>query len=132
MAETTKRKWTLWEVVAVLLVFPLVPLFHYIGKPASGFPAALSVLVIAIAIRVRWELSRLPWFWIAVFAIAVIHVPIIWFVPWSTRWIPAFIITPFCIVDLLAILGIFTLVERLNGSVSASEEISSSDERKSL
>jgi hypothetical protein len=52
-----------------------------------------------------------------------IHVPLILLVPWSSRWIPAIIKLPFCIVDLLLILGIISTVEKLNdpGSTSANE-----------
>jgi hypothetical protein len=122
MPENIKPKWTLWVIVAALVVFPLVPLFHYLGRPAGGFPAALCALMLAMVVRVRWELSRHPWFWPTVIAIAAIHVPLIWFVPWTSRWVPAVIITPFCIVDALVMLAIINSVPRLSGSESSSSE----------
>ena len=130
-AENDKKKSTiLWAIVAVIAVVPIVALFHYIGKPASGFPAALSVLMLAIAVKVRWELSRRPWFWITIAALAIVHAPLVWFNPWSTRWVPSFIVTPFCIVDGLAILGIITFVEKLNSQVPTSESINSANVHK--
>lgn len=115
MADNSKKKWTLWIIAVVILAFPLVPLFTYLGRPASGPPAYMFTLMLLLAIRGRWELSRRPWFWGTVAVIVAIHAPLILLVPWSSRWIPAIIKTPFCVVDLLVILGIISLAERLNG-----------------
>ena len=106
MPETPKRKWTLWSIAVVILAFPLVPLFTYLGRPASGPPAYLFTLMLLLSIRGRWELSVRPWFWLTVAVIVSIHVPLILLVPWTSRWVPAIIRAPFCIADLLLILGI--------------------------
>jgi hypothetical protein len=120
MTENAKPKWTLWAIGNAIAVFPIVLLFHYLGKPTSGYPAALFVSLLGMVIRVRWELSRHAWFWMTVVAIIVIHAPLIWLVPWTSKWVPAFLIAPFCIVDALVILGIVNLVEKLSGSVTTS------------
>ena len=41
MPANAKPKWTLWAIGNAIAVFPIVLLFNYLGKPASGFPAAL-------------------------------------------------------------------------------------------
>ena len=120
MPETPKRKWTLWSIAVVVLAFPLVPLFTHFGRPASGPPAYLFTLMLLLSIRGRWELSRKIWFWVTIAGIVAIHVPLILLVPWSSRWIPAIIKLPFCIVDLLLILGIISTVEKLNDPAATS------------
>lgn len=116
MPENSKPKWTLWAIANAVAIFPIMLLFHYLGKPASGYPAALFASMLGMVIRVRWELSRHAWFWITVVAIIFLHAPLIWLVPWTSRWVPAVLIAPFCIVDALVILGIVNLAEKLSGS----------------
>jgi len=68
--------------------------------------------MIAFAIAVRWELRRRVWFWITMIVITAIHVPLILFVPWTTKWVPAIVITPVIAVDLYAMLAILSFVEK--------------------
>ncbi|MGB8540328.1 MAG: hypothetical protein WCD49_01710 [Candidatus Acidiferrales bacterium] len=84
---------------------------HFIGR-GSGLPTSLSAGMIAVAVWWRWDLSNRLWFWAAVVAIAALHVPLLLFVHWTTRWIPAAISMPFCMVDALLILKIFDLGEK--------------------
>jgi hypothetical protein len=39
------------------------------------------------------KLRRQAWFWIAMTVSAALHVPLILFVPWTARWVPALAIT---------------------------------------
>ena len=42
--------------------------------------------------------------------IAALHVPLILFVPWTTKWVPAIVITPIGIADLYAMIAILSVV----------------------
>lgn len=108
-----KRNWELREIfgIAVLVFIPSVLLDQYV-RPGIGLPAGLAALMILIAVLWRWDLSEQPWFWRIVAAIVTVHLPLIRFIPWTTKWIPAAISTPFCFVDILLILRIFGLGER--------------------
>lgn len=111
----------LWSMTAVVLTFPLCLLFDHFGMPGSGRVAWFSLGMLLIAIKVRWELSSRPWFWATVSMIAVLHMPLVFFVPWTSKWIPAAIMLPFCVVDCLVILGIIQLVERWMTPESSSQ-----------
>jgi hypothetical protein len=58
------------------------------------------------------------WFWITMAVIVALHIPLILFVPWTTKWIPAILITPICLGDLAVMIAIIKLVEKLVGSTS--------------
>jgi len=101
-----------YTFILAIAVFPLGLLAEHFVRPGSGLPASLCAAVIVAAIWWRWDLRDRPWFWGTVIAIVALHIPLILFVHWTTRWIPAAISNPFCIVDGLLILGIFNLGER--------------------
>ena len=44
--------------------------------------------------------------------LATLHLPLILFVPWTTKWIPAVVIAPFGIADLYAMLWVLAVVGR--------------------
>jgi hypothetical protein len=48
--------------------------------------------------------------------IAALHVPLILFVPWTTKWIPAIVIIPIGPADLYAMLAILSVVGKLTES----------------
>jgi hypothetical protein len=113
MMPEPKRKYTLRGIFVIAIsVFPLVPLLDYLGRRASGPPAAFCAAMIVIAVRWRWELSEERWFWGIVIAIVAIHIPLIWFVPWNTGWIPAIIKMPFCLADFFIISVIISFGEK--------------------
>jgi hypothetical protein len=116
MMPERDRKWTLWYTLALVLsVFPLLPLFTYLGRRASGPPAVFCVGMIVVAVWWRWDLSTRAWFWGIILAIVAIHIPLIWFFPWGTSWVPALIRLPFCLVDFYLVTAIISLGEKCFG-----------------
>jgi len=69
-----------------------------------------------VAIAMRWKLRRHIWFWITMTVIAALHIPLILFVPWTTKWVPAIVIIPIGIADLYAMLAILAVVGKFAGS----------------
>ena len=75
-----------------------------------------------IAVKMRWQFKDRAWFWILLVFLLACHIPLILFVPWTDRWIPAVAILPIGLLDLLLILGSITLVERFTrGSPKSSD-----------
>jgi hypothetical protein len=93
---------------------PLYLLFLYFGRLDLARPSLVSIAMIAIAITLRWKLRRHVWFWITIACLAGLHLPLILFVPWTTRWIPAFVIAPFGIADLYAMLWVISVVGKFS------------------
>ena len=69
-----------------------------------------STGVLVAVIAMRWKLRRNVWFWITMAVIAALHVPLILFVPWTTKWVPAIVIIPVGIADLYLMLAILSVV----------------------
>ena len=113
MPKITNPKDFLWYVAMAIIVFPLIPLFDHLGRPELERPVPFALMTILVVIKVCRDVRGRWWFWVTIIAIAALHVPLILFVPWTTKWVPAIAILPICIADLLVILAIISLVERL-------------------
>jgi len=106
-----KTRYVIWVMIAT---FPLFPLFEYLGKRASGPPAAFSLGMIVAAAWWRWDLSDQSWFWPLLILTATLHIPLVWYIPWTNTWVPASIRLPFCLADFYADLWILSLFEWLS------------------
>jgi len=93
-------------------------LFVRFGRFELARPTLFSIVVIVFAIAMKWELRGCMWFWAAMLVVAALHVPLILCVPWTTRWIPALVMTPIAIADVAAIVALIALLQRLLGPVS--------------
>jgi hypothetical protein len=62
--------------------------------------------MLIIAIALRWKLKQHMWFWMTIIFLAALHVPLILLVPWTTRWVPAFVIIPIGMADLYLMLWV--------------------------
>jgi hypothetical protein len=110
-AEDKKIRLPWWGVLCIVAGgLPLLFLFDHFGKLALARPVLDSAAMVSIAIAMRWRLRRHVWFWITMTALAALHVPLILFVPWTTKWVPAIVIIPIGIADLYAMLAILSVV----------------------
>lgn len=69
--------------------------------------------MVAIVIALRWKLRRHGWFWITMTFLAALHLPLILFVSWTTRWVPAAVIIPIGMADLYVMLWILSVVGKI-------------------
>ncbi len=99
--------------------FLLSALLDHFGKLALARPTVFSVTMIVIAVAMRWKLKGLMWFWITMASLAALHVPLILFIPWTTKWIPVLVIIPFGIADLYAMLWVVSVVEKVMRKATA-------------
>ncbi len=87
-------------------------LFDHFGRFDLALPTLISIGTLGFAVALKWKLRRRVWFWITMTVIVALHVPLILFVPWTTKWVPAPVLVPFCIADLCAMLAILSVVGR--------------------
>jgi hypothetical protein len=107
------RQWRLpwWAVLAVMAGgLPVVVLLYRYGQLALARPILYSAFMIVVAAALRWRLRRRVWFWITMGVITALHVPLVLYVPWTTKWVPAFMIVPIALADLYAMLAIIAVV----------------------
>lgn len=87
-------------------------LFGLYGNFDLALPAMNVILVICFVIFLKRRFWRSAWFWFAMAFIASLHVPLILYVPWGTKWIPALAFAGIDTLDFCAILVILALVEK--------------------
>ncbi len=95
-------------------------LFDHFGRLDLALPTLIGIGTLGFAIAIKWKLRRHLWFWITLTAIVALHVPLILSVPWTTKWVPAPVLVPFCIADLIVMLAIVSVVGKfMEGSKTA-------------
>jgi hypothetical protein len=108
-AKQMRLPW--WGVLCWMIgCAPIVWLFDHLGRFDLARPALYSIGVLGVAIAIKWKLRRHLWFWITMTVIAALHVPLILFVPWTTKWVPAIMIIPIGLADFYAMLAILSVV----------------------
>jgi hypothetical protein len=105
---------TVWHGGAL----PVLILFDHFGKLALARPTLASAAIVTIAIALRWKLRWHAWFWGTMISIAALHVRLILFVPWTTKWVQVFVIIPIGSGDLYLILWILAIVGKLRATRS--------------
>jgi len=112
-----------WWAVLCLLVFgmPLPWLFDHFGRLNLMLPIWNSVAVLGFMLALKWKLRRHAWFWGTMAILAALHVPLILFVPWGTRWVPALAIAAIDSADLIVMLAILSVVGKFMEGPNAPE-----------
>jgi hypothetical protein len=88
-------------------------LFDRFGKLDIALPTLNCVAVLGFLIVLKWKLRRHVWFWATMTIIAALHVPLLLFVPWTTKWVPALAIAAIDSVDFCVILWILAVIGKL-------------------
>ncbi len=103
-----------WWAVLCLLVggMPLPWLFDHFGKLNLMLPIWNSVAVLGFMLVLKRKLRRHAWFWITMAVLAALHVPLVLFIPWTTRWVPALVIAAIDSTDLIVMIAILAVVEK--------------------
>lgn len=111
-AQRIRLPW--WGVLCLILgSVPIYWLFDRFGRVTLSLPILNCVGMLALVIIVKWKLKRHAWFWGTMIILALLHVPLVLVVPWTTRWVPALIIGAIDSVDLIVMLAILAVVEKL-------------------
>jgi hypothetical protein len=121
-AEDRKMRLPWWGVLCVILgALAVLILFDHFGQLALARPTMISAAMVVITIAMRWRLKRHVWFWVTMIVFAALHVLLILFVPWTTKWVPALAIIPIGIADLCIMLWVLSVVGKLMEGPKASE-----------
>ncbi len=106
-----------WMAACALLELLLLRL----GRFDLGLPALNSIAVVGFTISLNRNLRRHAWFWGTMGILAALHVPLILFVPWTTKWVPALAIAAIDSVDLIVMLVVLAVVGRFMGEPKPTE-----------
>src|ERR1039457_2360700 len=109
-AEDRKMRLPWWGVLCVIAGAALAySLFDRFGEAAIARASLYSVAIIIITIAMRWKLRGHVWFWVTMAILAALHVPLILFIPWTDKWIPALVVIPNGIADSYAMLWVVSV-----------------------
>lgn len=101
------------RLLIFILAAPTTFLFALYGRLELALPLMISIGVLGFVIFFKRKLRHDRWFWVAMAVIALLHLCLILFVPWTTRWVPALAISVIASADFCLILWILHVVERL-------------------
>lgn len=119
-AKKIRLPW--WGVLLVIIgSLPIYWVFDHFGRLNIALPTLNSVGMLAFAIAVKWKLRRRAWLWITMAVIAALHFPLILFVPWGARWVPALAIAAIDSADLIVMLAILAVVQKFMERSKAAE-----------
>ena len=100
-----------WGVLCVFTVTLLAAwLFDHRGMLDRTLPVLNSMAVLGLVLAVKWRMRRHVWFWITMTAIAVLHIPLIFFIPWPAGWVPAAVFAGLASVDFCIVIAIVDVV----------------------
>ncbi len=104
-----------WWAVLCLLVFgmPLPWLFDHFGRLDLMLPVWNSVAVLGFMLVLKRKLWPHAWFWATMAVLASVHVPLVLFIPWTSRWVPALVIAGIDSIDFCVMLWIISVVGKL-------------------
>ncbi|HEY7354589.1 MAG TPA: hypothetical protein VH596_17605 [Terriglobales bacterium] len=121
--EQAKKLHLSWRTRLFILIVgaPTVFLFAVYGRLELAMPLMIIVGMHGLVILFKWKLRRQVWFWIAMTVSAALHVRLILFIPWTTRWVPAVVITVGATADFFLILWILLVIGKFMGEPRAGE-----------
>jgi hypothetical protein len=109
-ARKVRLPW--WGVLSWTIgCLPILWLLDQSGRFNLALPVLNSIGMLGFLILVKWNLRRHVWFWMTMIVMAALHVPLILYIPWTTRWVPALAIAVIDSVDFCLILAILSVVE---------------------
>jgi hypothetical protein len=117
-----------WGVICVMVAaYLLLLLFGHFGKSAIAPPMLYSAAIIIITVAMRWKLRGHMWFWVTMACLAALHIPLILFIPWTTKWIPALVVIPIGIADSYAMLWVVSVIGKFMEERKSTEKQAHSD-----
>jgi hypothetical protein len=121
--KAAKKLWLPWWCVLILMALslPVFWLFDHFGRLDMALPTLNCVGVLGLLIFLKWKLRRHVWFWIAMIIVAVLHLLLICYVPWTNKWVPALAIAAIDSADFCIVLWILAVVGKLVERPKASE-----------
>ena len=119
-AKRIRLPW--WGILSWMIVcLPVIVLLDHFGKLYLVLPLLNSIGMLGFMVVVKWKLRRHAWFWVTMMIAAALHVPLILFIPWTTKWVPALAIAAIDSADFCVILAILSVVGKFMGGPEASE-----------
>ena len=86
-----------------------------------SLPLLNCVAVFGLLFYLKWQLRGQLWFWAAMAVLAVLHAILIWYIPWTSKWVPALAIATISSVDFCLMLWLIGAIQFALGRQVAAE-----------
>ena len=114
VAAAKRVRIPVWAYLPLIVAAFLVSwMFDHFGKLSEALPAINVVGMLGFVVVLKRKLMGRAWFWITMIIVAALHVLLVLFIPWTTKWVPALAIAVIDSLDVCAILGTIAVVGRL-------------------
>jgi hypothetical protein len=113
--KAARKIWLPWRVLLPLgvLVLGVIVVCDHFGRLNMALPIINCIGVFGLFIYLKWGLRRQPLFWSVIAMLAALHALLIWYLPWTSKWVPAATIAGISSIDFCLILWILAAVETL-------------------
>ena len=113
--KAARKMWLPWWGVLLWMAFclPVILVCDHFGRLNMALPILNCIAVLTLLIALRWRLRGQVWFWTAMSIVAALHALLIWYVPWTTKWVPALAISAIDSADFCVVLWVLAAVGRL-------------------
>ena len=113
-----------WGVLAwMAFCLPVIVLSDHFGRLNMSLPLLNCIGVFGFLIYLKADLREQTWFWLTLGFLVIIHAILIWYIPWTAKWVPALAIAVISTVDFGLMLWIIAAIGRMIGPKSLSPEI---------
>ncbi len=120
--EAKKIRVPWWGVLLWMAGCGLIDwLLILLGRFDLALPALNSIAVVGFTIALKRNIGQHVWFWITMVILALLHIPLVLFVPWTSKWVPAIAIAFIDSADLIGMLAILAVVGKLVGGPKTSD-----------
>ncbi len=116
--QEAKKLHLSWRTRLLIFIIgaPTTFMFALYGRLELALPLMIITGVLGLVILFKWKWRQHAWFWTTMTVVAAFHIPLILFVPWTTKWVPAVAITVIATADFFLILWVLLIVEKLVGN----------------
>lgn len=114
LRDAKRIRFSSWAMVCWLATCGVIVwLLDSLDRFDLALPTLNSIAVIGFLAVLKRPFWRRGWFIVTIAVLALLHIPIIVFVPWTTKWIPALLVAVIDSADLVAMLALFAVAKRL-------------------
>jgi hypothetical protein len=116
--KVAKSIWLPWPALLVLgvLCLAIVLVCDHFGRLEMSLPLYNCILVFGLLFYLKWGLRRHPLFWGVMAVLAMLHAFLIWYIPWTSQWVPALAIASISSIDFCFMLWVLAATEILLGA----------------
>ncbi|OGS49704.1 MAG: hypothetical protein A3J40_03840 [Erythrobacter sp. RIFCSPHIGHO2_12_FULL_63_10] len=120
--KAARRIWLPWRVLLpwAALSLAVIVICDHLGISNMSVPLIMFIGLFGLLVYLKWGLRRQPFFWCAIAVFAALHALLIWYIPWTSKWVPAAAVAAIATIDLCLMLWVFAAIEVLLRTRSAS------------